>query len=329
MYAAATDRYEKLPYRRVGDTGLQLPIITLGLWRHFSSVDPFTDREKLILKAFDNGIFSFDIANNYGSPDYGSAEKLFGEVYQRNLKPYRDELVVTTKAGFEMGIGPYQSFNSRKSLLQCIDHSLTRLKMDYVDIFYSHRPDPNTDPEETALALAQIVQSGKAIYIGISNYDADQSETMISLLNKYHVPFVVNQYSYNMLRPEAAHNGVLETIKRHDRGLVAYGPLAEGLLTERYLDGIPEDFPIHRTNTPIFAQGKAHVVTILNQLEEVAQNRNQTLAQMALAWLLRDPAVTSVLIGTTSEANLMANLDVAKHLDFNSDEVKRIKDILA
>ncbi|WP_461218121.1 aldo/keto reductase [Lapidilactobacillus salsurivasis] len=329
MYAAATDRYEHLPFRRVGDTGLQLPIITLGLWRHFSSSDPFTDREQLILSAFDHGVFSFDLANNYGKPDRGSAEKLFGQVYQRNLKPYRDELVVTTKAGFEMGPSPFQHFNSRKNLLQSIDHSLQRLQMDYVDIFYSHRPDPETDPEETALALGQIVEAGKAMYIGISNYDAAQSETMIALLTKYHVPFVVNQSSYNMLRPEVAHNGVLETVKRYNRGLVAYGPLSEGLLTERYLKGIPDDFPIHWSNTAIFNQGKAHVVDLLNQLEAVAQKRDQTLAQMALAWLLRDQAVASVIIGTTSETNLLANLAVADHLTFTNDEVKQIKEILA
>ena len=228
-----------------------------------------------------------------------------------------------------MGPSPFQHFNSRKNLLQSIDHSLQRLQMDYVDIFYSHRPDPETDPEETALALGRIVEAGKAMYIGISNYDAAQSETMIALLTKYHVPFVVNQSSYNMLRPEVAHNGVLETVKRYNRGLVAYGPLSEGLLTERYLKGIPDDFPIHWSNTAIFNQGKAHVVDLLNQLEAVAQKRDQTLAQMALAWLLRDQAVASVIIGTTSETNLLANLAVADHLTFTNDEVKQIKEILA
>lgn len=328
MYSANAKRYETLPYRRVGNTGLQLPIITLGLWRHYSSADPFLDRQKVILEAFDRGVFSFDIANNYGNPDYGSAEQLFGEVYRRNLKPYRDELVVTTKAGFEMGPSPYQHFNSRKNLLQSLDHSLMRLHMDYVDIFYSHRPDPHTDPEETAFALKQMVDSGKALYVGISNYDAAESERMISLLLENHVPFVVNQYSYNMLRPTAAHNGVLDTLKKHNRSLVAYGPLSEGLLSDRYLKGIPEDFPIHWSNKSIFAHGKDAVVTKLNKLNAVATNRDQTLAQMALAWLLRDQNVASVIIGTTSEKNLLANLKTADHLDFSTDEVEQIEAIL-
>lgn len=328
MYQAASDRYDKLPFRRVGDTGLQLPLITLGLWRHYGSADPLEEREQVILKAFDNGIFSFDIANNYGRPDVGSAEKLFGEIYQHNLKPYRDELVVTTKAGFEMGPSPYQHFNSRKNLLQSIDHSLTRLQMDYVDIFYSHRPDPETNPEETALALKQIVDSGKALYIGISNYDAKQSETMIQLLSDLQVPFVVNQFSYNMLRPDAYTSGLMDVLKQNNRSLVAYGPLAEGLLTDRYLGGIPDDFPIHWSNQELFANGKDAVVAKLNKLNDIAKNRDQTLAQMALAWLLKDKSVASVIIGTTSEKNLLSNIHAADHLDFTSDEEREIKRIL-
>lgn len=328
MYTAATDRYQKLPIRRVGDTGLQLPVITLGLWRHYSSADPFEDRQKVILSAFDHGIFSFDIANNYGKPDLGSAETLFGRVYQDNLKPYRDELVVTTKVGFEMGPSPYQHFNSRKNILQSIDHSLERLQMDYVDIYYSHRPDPETDPEETAQAFAQVVASGKALYIGISNYDAEQTDTMIELFNQYHVPFVVNQYSYNLLRPEAYENGLMATLKQRNRSLVAYGPLSEGLLSDRYLGGIPEDFPIHWSNESIFAHGKEAVVEKLNQLNDIAKKRNQTLAQMSLAWLLRDEAVASVIIGTTSERNLLSNIEGAQNCQFSSDEERAIKAIL-
>jgi len=328
MYTAADDRYEQLPIRRVGDTGLQLPVITLGLWRHYGSEDPFEDREKIILSAFDHGIFSFDIANNYGKPELGSAEKLFGRVYQNNLKPYRDELVVTTKTGFEMGPSPYQHFNSRKNILQSIDHSLERLQMDYVDIFYSHRPDPETDPEETAQALAQVVQSGKALYIGISNYDAEQTDTMIAMLKDYHVPFVVNQASYNMLRPAVYEDGLMDTLKQHNRSLVAYGPLSEGLLTDRYLGGIPADFPIHWSNTDIFKNGKDAVVQKLTQLNTIAQERNQTLAQMALAWLLRDQSVASVIIGTTSERNLLSNIEAGQNLAFSSDEERKIKHIL-
>lgn len=328
MYVAASNRYDVLPIRRVGHTGLQLPIITLGLWRHYGASDPYADREKVILSAFDHGIFSFDNANNYGAPDYGAAETLFGKIYQNNLKPYRDELVITTKAGFLMGVGPYQQFGSRKSIMQGIDHSLERLQMDYVDIFYSHRPDPNTDFEETALALAQVVKEGKALYIGISNYDTEQTKTMVNLLTDLKVPFVVNQYSYNMLQTEAVDSGLMDLMKQLDRGLIAYGPLCEGLLTDRYLDGIPEDFPIHRTNAAIFENGKDAVVEKLNKLNDIAKNRDQTLAQMALAWLLRDQTVSSVIIGTTSEKNLLSNVEAAQNLEFSADEVAAINAIL-
>lgn len=328
MYVAASHRYDVLPIRRVGHTGLQLPIISLGLWRHYSSSDPYAERKKIILSAFDHGIFSFDNANNYGKPDIGSAEKMFGQVYQEALKPYRDELVVTTKVGFQAGMGPYSEFNSRKNILQSIDHSLTNLQMDYVDIYYSHRPDPQTDFEETALALAQVVQSGKALYIGISNYDADQTKTMVKLLQDLKVPFVVNQSSYNMLQTAVKDDGLMATLKTLDRGLVAYGPLSEGLLTDRYLDGIPDDFPIHWSNTDIFANGKEAVVKKLNQLNDIAKNRQQTLAQMALAWILRDETVSSVIIGTTSEKNLLANIEAGQNLKFSDDEVTAIQTIL-
>ncbi|WP_125606072.1 aldo/keto reductase [Lapidilactobacillus bayanensis] len=328
MYVAANNRYDVLPIRRVGHTGLQLPIISLGLWRHYGSSDPYADRKQIILSAFDHGIFSFDNANNYGKPDIGSAEQLFGQVYQDSLKPYRDELVVTTKVGFETGVGPYAQFNSRKNILQAIDRSLTNLQMDYVDIYYSHRPDPNTDFEETALALAQIVQAGKALYIGISNYDAEQTKKMVKLLQDLQVPFVVNQSSYNMLQTRVKDDGLLATLKDFNRGFVAYGPLCEGLLTDRYLNGIPADFPIHWSNADIFANGKEAVVVQLNQLNKIAQNRQQTLAQMALAWILRDQTVSSVIIGTTSEKNLLANIEAGQNLEFSDDEVSAINAIL-
>ncbi|MBO9164371.1 aldo/keto reductase [Lactiplantibacillus pentosus] len=326
-YSAPETRYDQLPIRRVGKTGLQLPVISLGLWRHFGDEAPFARSREVVLDAFDHGVFSFDLANNYG-PSKGSAERTFGQIMQRDLKPYRDELVITTKAGYPAWPGPYGVFGSRKTLISSLDRSLKQMHLDYVDIFYSHRPDPNIDLQETAQALDQLVRQGKALYVGISNYDRDQTATMIQYFNDMHTPFTVNQYSYNMLNQQAQTTGLLDYLGQHGAGLVAYGPLAEGLLSQRYLDGIPADFPIHRTNKYLFEQGTQPVVAQLNALNDIAQQRGQTLAQMALAWLLRSQTVTSVIIGTTSIDHLHANLDAAKQLDFSADEVAAITAIL-
>jgi L-glyceraldehyde 3-phosphate reductase len=326
-YSAAGTRYDQLPIRRVGKTGLQLPVISLGLWRHFGDEAPFARSREVVLDAFDHGVFSFDLANNYG-PSKGSAERTFGQIMQRDLNPYRDELVITTKAGYPAWPGPYGAFGSRKTLISSLDRSLKQMHLDYVDIFYSHRPDPNIDLQETAQALDQLVRQGKALYVGISNYDRDQTATMIQYFNDMHTPFTVNQYSYNMLNQQAQTTGLLDYLGQHGAGLVTYGPLAEGLLSQRYLDGIPDDFPIHRTNKYLFEQGTQPVVAQLNALNDIAQQRGQTLAQMALAWLLRSQTVTSVIIGTTSIDHLHANLDAAKQLDFSADEVAAITAIL-
>lgn len=329
MYLAADDRYEKLPYRQVGKTGLRLPVISLGLWHKFDSANPYYDRKKLLLAAFDRGIFSFDCADRYGSPEVGSAEILLGQVLQHELKPYRDELVITTKTGYRTHPGPYGCSLARKSILQAIDHSLQRLQTDYVDIYYAHRFDPQVDLFETAQALDQVVREGKAMYIGISNFNAQQTATIAAMFRDLKTPFVVNQVSYNMLNQTVEEDGLLDQLQQLGAGLVAYGPLAEGLLSQRYLAGISADFTIHQTSKHVFDQGKTAVATKLQLLAKLAQQRGQSLSQMALAWLLRNQTVSSVIIGTTSLEHLDENLQAVEHLDFTTAELKEIQQILS
>ncbi|HBF73758.1 MAG TPA: aldo/keto reductase, partial [Lactobacillus sp.] len=318
MYAADENRYDgRMPVRRAGNKGLQLPAVSFGMWHSFGDEANYSDSEKIILKAFDSGIFSFDLAYNYG-PGSGAAERLFGQVYQANLKPYRDELVITTKAGFHMWPGPYGEMSSRKTLINAIDGSLKRMGLDYVDVFYSHRFDPNTDPAETAEALDSIVRSGKALYIGISNYNDAQTKAIMKTFKELHTPFVVNQLSYNMLNREVEDDGVLDTLKENNLGMVAYGPLAEGLLTNRYLGGIPEEFQIHWSSTEVMDQGRAKLAEKLNQLNEIAKNRDQTMAQMALAWLLKDPVVVSVVTGASKVSHLEDNLKAVQNIRFSA-----------
>lgn len=326
-YSAAETRYQDLPIRRVGRTGLQLPAVSLGLWRHFGDEAPLANSREVVLDAFDHGVFSFDLADNYG-PSKGSAEQTFSQILKRDLKPYREELVITTKAGYPAWPGPYGAFGSRKALVGALDRSLRRMNLDYVDIFYSHRPDPNIDLQETAQALDLLVRQGKALYVGISNYDQKQTAEMVSYFEDMHTPFTVNQYSYNMLNRQAEINGLLKFLGKHKAGLVAYGPLSEGLLSDRYLKGIPADFPIHRTNKYVLENGTEKVVSQLNALNVIAQQRGQTLAQMALAWLLRTDTVASVIIGTTSVAHLHADLAATEQLDFSADELAAIDKIL-
>lgn len=328
MYKADENRYDgRMPVRRAGNKGLQLPAVSLGMWHSFGDDANFADSQEIILNAFDNGIFSYDLAYNYG-PESGAAERMFGQVYQANLKPYRDELVITTKAGFHMWPGPYGEMSSRKTLINAIDGSLKRMGLDYVDIFYSHRFDPETDPEETAEALDSIVRSGKALYIGISNYTDAQTKAVLKVFKELHTPFVLNQLSYNMLNRDIERDGVLDTLKANNVGMVAYGPLAEGLLTDRYLGGIPEDFQIHWSSTDVMDQGRAKLVEKLNALNEVAQGRNQSLAQMALAWLLKDPVVVSVVTGASKVKHLQDNIQAVQNTSFTTDELERIESIL-
>lgn len=328
VYAADENRYDgRMPVRRAGNKGLQLPAVSFGMWHSFGNEANYSDSEKIILKAFDSGIFSFDLAYNYG-PGSGAAERLFGQIYQANLKPYRDELVITTKAGFHMWPGPYGEMSSRKTLINALDGSLKRMGLDYVDIFYSHRFDPNTDPAETAEALDSIVRSGKALYVGISNYNDAQTKAIMKTFKELHTPFVVNQLSYNMLNREVEDDGVLDTLKANNLGMVAYGPLAEGLLTNRYLGGIPEEFQIHWSSTEVMDQGRAKLAAKLNQLNEIAKNRDQTMAQMALAWLLKDPVVVSVVTGASKVSHLEDNLKAVQNIRFSADELAKIDAII-
>lgn len=328
MYSANEDRYNHIPVRHAGNSGLMLPVISLGLWQHYGSQDPLAARRDVILAAFDRGVFHFDVANHYGDGDFGSSETLLGEVLNRELKPYRDELVIATKVGYEIHPGPYGTGTSRKAVLQGIDGSLRRLHLDYVDLYYAHRFDDTVDIEETVRALDEVVRQGKALYIGVSNYQTPQAQEAIALFRDLGTPFVVNQMSYNMFNRNVETTGLTDVMRDAGTGIVSYGPLSEGLLSDRYLKGIPADFKIHPTNEATFKDGKDAVVKKLNQLNEIAQSRHQTLAQMALAWLLRDPVVTTVLIGTTSVAHLEDNLAAVNHLDFTPAELKAIDDIL-
>ncbi|WP_283678863.1 aldo/keto reductase [Lentilactobacillus sp. Marseille-Q4993] len=326
-YRANENRYDNAFVRRAGDSGLELPAVSFGLWHSFGDTANFGDSEKVILKAFDEGIFSFDLAYNYG-PGSGAAERMFGNVYREDLKPYRDELVITTKAGFNMWLGPYGNFSSRKTLINAIDGSLERMGLDYVDIFYSHRFDPNTNLEETADALNDIVRSGKALYVGISNYDSKQTAEITKYFKEMHTPFVVNQASYNMLNRTIEDDGLLDTLRDNNKALVAYGPLAEGLLTDKYLGGMEDDIKVHWSNDFMFKNGKDALVKKLNELNDIAANRNQSLAQMSLAWLLHDDVVASVVTGASKVDHLMSNLEALKNTKFTADELTKIDSII-
>ncbi|WEV54021.1 aldo/keto reductase [Leuconostocaceae bacterium ESL0723] len=328
VYAANPNRYEKLPYRRVSDSGLIVPAVSFGLWRNLGDQMPLANSREVILTAFDNGIFSFDNASNYG-PGNGTAEETFGQVYRSDLRPYRNELVITTKAGYHMWPGPLGQFSGKKTLVNALDLSLQRMGLDYVDIFYAHRWDPETRLEETAQTLDLLVRQGKALYVGVSNYTAEQTAAIAKIFADLGTPFIGNQVSYNMLNQGAKNGGLLDILDQHHAGLFAYGPLAEGLLTDRYLDGIPDDFPVHRTNEFLFKNGKQALENKLRALNDLAQSRQQTLSQMSLAWLLQDRRVASVVIGASKVDHLLGNLQFTKHPDFTQDELARIDEILA
>lgn len=327
MYQASADRYGSVPLRHAGHSGLLLPAVSLGLWRNFDSSSPLADRRALLLHAFDAGVFHFDVADHYGDPDLGSSEKLLGQVLASDLKPYRDELVIATKGGFSIHEGPYGIGQSRKGIMQHIDGSLRRLQTDYVDVYYAHRFDPETPLEETVQALDDVVRQGKALYIGISNFETPQAKAAIKLFKELHTPLVLNQMSYNMFNRNVEDTGLLDTLREGGVGLIAYGPLSEGLLSDRYLNGFDESFSIHHTNSATMKDGEAAVVARLNQLNEIAKNRNQTLSQMALAWLLKDPVVASVIIGTTSIEHFDDNLKAVENLKFTADELAAIDKI--
>ena len=321
-YVAAGDRYNRLPYRRCGRSGIMLPEVSLGLWQNFGDGKPIDDQRAILRRAFDLGVTHFDLANNYGPP-YGSAEINFGRLMREDLRPYRDELLISTKAGYDMWPGPYGDHGSRKYLLASLDQSLGRMGLDYVDIFYSHRFDPDTPLEETMGALHTAVQSGKALYVGISSYSAERTMDAISILRSMGTPLLIHQPSYSMLN-RWIEGGLLDVLGREGIGCIAFSPLAQGVLTGKYLDGMPAGSRAAQDGSLSADQISEPTLVHVRALAEIAASRGQTLAQLALSWALRDPRVTSVLIGASSVAQLEENLAAAGHSDFTADELAAI-----
>lgn len=327
MYIANKDRYSNMKYNRCGNSGLFLPIVSLGLWHNFGGTAPYERSREMVLGAFDMGITHFDLANNYGPP-IGSAEETFGKILKSELSGYRDELIISTKAGFRMWDGPYGEWGSKKYLIASLDQSLKRMGLDYVDIFYSHRPDPETPLEETCDALAQAVKSGKALYVGVSNYGPEQTARAYDLLKERGVTLLIHQPSYSMLN-RWVEDGLLDTIEEKGIGAIAYSPLAQGLLTNRYFNGIPTDS--RAGGESIFLNDGNITPELLDKtykLNEIAQNRGQTLAQMALAWVLKSPAMTSVIIGASKLSQIKENAAFIEKLDFTQDELDAIEELL-
>ena len=322
MYTAAPDRYEQMQYRRSGRSGLQLPAISLGLWHNFGHDRPYELGRAIARRAFDLGILHFDLANNYGPP-YGSAEESFGRMLRDDLRPYRDELVISTKAGYDMWPGPYGEWGSRKYLLASLDQSLARLGLDYVDLFYSHRFDPETPVEETIGALDQIVRSGKALYAGISSYSPEQTREAARILRALGTPCLIHQPSYNMFN-RWLEDGLLAALREEGMGSIVFSPLAQGMLTDRYLAGIPEDSRAAKGGFLKPAQITEDKLAKVRRLNDMAKARGQTLAQMAIAWVLRDPRVTSALIGARTVQQLDDSLDAVKNLVFSAAELAEI-----
>lgn len=324
MYHADEKRYDSMTYVRCGKSGLKLPGVSLGFWQNFGDNADYEVMKSLCFTAFDHGITHFDLANNYG-PAPGAAERNLGRILREELAPYRDELIVSTKAGYEMWSGPYGNFGSRKSLLASLDQSLARLGLPYVDIFYHHRMDPETPLEETMSALAQAVQSGKALYAGLSNYDGPALERAAAILADLRVPFVINQNRYSIFDRTVEQNGLKETAVRLGKGIIAFSPLAQGLLTDRYLHGIPADSRVRTDGR--YLKDSALTPQRLEQiaaLNDIARERGQTLAEMALAWVLKDGAVTSVLIGASKPSQILDNLKALENTSFTAEELARI-----
>jgi L-glyceraldehyde 3-phosphate reductase len=327
MYIADSTRYAHMPYRRCGNSGIKLPVLSLGLWHNFAGVDVYQNSRSMLLKAFDSGITHFDLANNYGPPP-GSAEETFGRVLNSDLKPYRDELIISTKAGYTMWDGPYGDWGSKKYLVASLDQSLKRMGLEYVDIFYHHRPDPETPIEETMSALDLIVRQGKALYAGISNYKPEQAEKAIQILNKLGTPCIIHQARYSMF-DRWVEDVLLDVLDKQGVGCIAFSPLAQGLLTNRYLGGIPEDSRASKSHAFLKPEMvTAQKIAKIEKLDLVAQQRGQTLAQMAIAWLLKDRRLTSVLIGVSKVSQIEDCIQTVKKLDFSTDELTQIEEIL-
>ncbi len=327
-YIPESTRYNSMPYKKSGDSGLKLPLVSLGLWHNFGDTGNYENMKAMCFTAFDNGITHFDLANNYG-PEYGSAERNFGKIIKEEFSAYRDELLISTKAGYDMWPGPYGNWGSRKYLIASLDQSLLRLGLPYVDIFYHHRMDPNTPLEETMGALASIVQSGKALYVGLSNYDGPTLEKASAILGDLHCPFIINQNRYSIFDRSIEDNGLKETANRLKKGIIAFSPLAQGLLTNRYLNGIPADSRIASDgrflNENALTEDKLRQIHLLNDL---AMERGQSLSQMALSWVLKDNQVTSVLIGASKPEQILDNIKIVGRTSFSEEELQRIDNIV-
>lgn len=328
MYIPSSDRYDgRMLYRRCGRSGLKLPAISLGLWHNFGDITPFGVQQSILRAAFDNGITHFDLANNYGPP-YGEAERNFGRHMENDWRPHRDELILSTKAGYDMWSGPYGDGGSRKYLISSLDQSLKRMKVDYVDIFYHHRPDPETPMEETAMALDQIVRSGKALYVGISNYKPDQAAKMFALLKDLGTPCLIEQPSYNLLN-RWIEDGLTDVLRENGVGCIVFIPLAQGLLTGKYLNGIPTDSRAMRDPRFLKPSGISEdQLAKIRKLNEIAESRGQKLSQMALSWCLRDEVVTSALIGASRPEQVIENIGAVQNLTFTEDELRAIDEAL-
>ncbi len=327
MYTASKDRYTAMDYNRCGKSGLLLPKVSLGLWHNFGDTAVFENMKQLCFTAFDNGITHFDLANNYG-PEPGSAEKNFGRILKEDLGTYRDELIISTKAGYDMWKGPYGNWGSRKYLLASLDQSLKRMGLDYVDIFYHHRMDPDTPLEETMGALASAVQSGKALYVGLSNYDGNTLRTAADILKELHCPFIINQNRYSIFDRTVENNGLKDMTGKLQKGLITYSPLAQGQLTDRYLNGIPEDSRI-RTDGRFLKESalNSHRMDQIHKLNNLAAQRGEKLADMALGWLLQHQEVTSVLIGASKPQQILNNIQATSCAPFTEEELKLIDEI--
>lgn len=329
MYQADEKRYEEMKYNRCGASGLQLPAVSLGLWHNFGSNGNFDNMQDMCHTAFDHGITHFDLANNYG-PVPGSAEENFGRILAKGLGRYRDELIISTKAGYDMWPGPYGNWGSKKYLVASLDQSLKRMGLDYVDIFYHHRPDPNTPLEETVRALDGIVRSGKALYVGISNYNKEQTIAAAELFKELGTPFIINQRKYSMFVRDIEKDGLKDYAAAHGIGIITFSPLAQGLLTDRYLHGIPEDSRV-RTDGRFLKEAAIVEETLkkVRALNDLASQRGQTLAQMALSWILRDGDITSVLIGASKPSQILDNIGIVHATSFSDEERRKIDEILA
>ena len=327
MYIASEKRYEKMKYNRCGNSGLMLPMVSLGLWHNFGDTGVYANMEQMCFTAFDNGITHFDLANNYG-PKAGSAETNFGHILKEHFAPYRDEMIISTKAGYDMWDGPYGNWGSRKYLLASLDQSLKRMGLEYVDIFYHHRMDPDTPLEETMGALAQAVSGGKALYAGLSNYDGETLQRATGILNHLHCPFIINQNRYSIFDREIEENGLKETAAQLGKGIIAFSPLAQGMLTNRYLNGIPQDSRIRTDGR--FLQENALTkerLSQINDLNNLAKQRGQTLAEMSLAWILHDGIVTSVLAGASRPEQILDNIQSIHNIFFTPEEITLIDHI--